>query len=258
MHPASSYALKHRQRIRSRLVQKEQNSGPLVGFLGMVVVGVVIAAFVANADPKTNLAVSTASFGPVENQSAPVSGNWQDSVEFVFNPQPRLNKSQMEIFELVQTIPNHPEKFGLDNFGLYSLNFSRDKQEAFQALVMSESLYQHLDPETGELLRSSKGCVSITQGCNNVCPVAMWEEKTTNVWCGAKTFTWFWDQLGVDENPMMLYYAYAGYKGIFTSEDTDGDGIEDSWVKDPATGLPYIPEDLKWQIELALSYLVVY
>ncbi len=183
------------------------------------------------------------------------SGNWQDSFSVSFVPGYQLSSSQMEIYELVDTVPNNPEKWGLDNLGLYPLGLTEVQEEVFKTLVHTESLFQHYDPETGEVLTSEAGCLGVTQGCNDVCPVEMWLVPTTNVWCGAKTFLSYWDHYRVDENPFKLHLALAGYKGAFKMDDTDFDGKKDTVVNDPVTDLPIVDPDLVWQVEKVTNQL---
>jgi hypothetical protein len=189
---------------------------------------------------------------PSQNET----GNWQGQVMVSFVPGYQLDSSQMEIYELVDTVPNNPEKWGLDNLGLSSLGLTEIQKEVFKALVHTESLFQHYDPETGEVLTSDYGCKGATQGCNNVCPREMWLAPTTNVWCGAKTFLSYWNHYDVDANPLNLHLALAGYKGAFLMIDTDLDGNKDTVVYDSVSDLPIVDPDLVWQVEKVTNQLV--
>jgi len=190
-------------------------------------------------------------------QTAPAAtGDWQDLVNVSFVPGYQLSPSQMEIYELVDTVPNNPGKYGLDNLGLTPLGLTDIQEEVFKTLVHTESLFQHYDPETGEILTSEAGCLGATQGCNNVCPVEMWLVPTTNVWCGAKTFLSYWNHYRVDQNPLNLHLALAGYKGAFLMIDTDFDGYKDTVVNDAVSGLPIVDPELRWQVEKVTGQLV--
>ena len=183
--------------------------------------------------------------------TAVAKSNWQNQVDVVFNPGYQLSKEQMQGYRLADEIPNHPEKYGLDNLGLAPLNFTPAQMEIWLALVHTESRFLHLDPDTGAVLRSEKGCLGETQGCNAVCPEAMWLVQTTNVWCGAKTFQYFWNLYGVDHNVLSIHLAIAGYKGAFLMQDTSGD-----LVNDPTTGLPIVDPELEWQVRKVEGQLV--
>lgn len=201
--------------------------------------------------------VDQSQVSPVANATVVVSGNWQNRFSVGFVPGYQLSSSQMEIYELVDTVPNNPEKWGLDNLGLYPLGLTEIQEEIFKTLVHTESNFQHYDPETGAVLTSEEaGCLGATQGCNDVCPVEMWLSPTTNVWCGAKTFLSYWNHYRVDENPFNLHLALAGYKGAFLMIDTDFDGKKDTVVNDPVSDLPIVDPELVWQVEKVTNQLV--
>lgn len=245
----------HRDRMSRRVevrARRSPGSAPVIFILALVFVGLPALSVWSSLNPSSETVAQSQPIpvAPVE----PISGNWQDSVEPVFTPGYQLSTSQMEVYELLATVPNDPVKYGLDNLGLPVLGFTRAQQEALFALALSESQMLHTD-ETGGVLTSEAGCVGVMQGCNDMCLWEYWLARTTNVWCGAFTFRFYWNHYGVDENPLMLHYAFAAYKGAFLMEDTDWDGKKDTVVYDDTTGLPFVDPDLAWQVQLAESYL---
>ncbi len=248
--PARSYAVR---RIHKRSSSKSSD-GPLIGLL---VIGTAFAVMFAVA-----VATSPDKPGPtpvsaevMDPQPVVQSENWQDIVEPVFNPPLRLDDVQMKNVEYLDVIPNNPERYP-ETAHKYSLGLTPAIQEILRGLALSESTFHHVDPDTGLIVTSDKDCKGLMQGCNALCTPDEWLEVHTNAWCGAATFKFFWDKLDAGSNPYLVHYVLAGYKGGFTSIDTDGDGVEDSWERDPATGLPTINSEGEAGAQLAESYLL--
>ncbi|HSX57699.1 MAG TPA: lytic transglycosylase domain-containing protein [Candidatus Saccharimonadales bacterium] len=183
------------------------------------------------------------------------------SEEDIFNITPAC-REQYDNFLQVHMFLYHPEQFGLRELGLTDISFTENEKNWFMALGCTESKYHHFDPDQNpnavlvkdgqSLITSEAGCVGIYQGCNlSICPMELWSELKTNIYCGAKLFRYLLDLF-----PGNMDLVLASYKGAVQTIDTDGDGVNETTVYDDQ-GRPVIDQDLFWQVQTVKDLVTI-
>lgn len=235
------------------------------GTLVLLFVGILIAIFaVQNLQPLSDQEVKFQSFTKfmtaLVNQDPAVPKLAQSDKKFdiVYNPPfalSSLDNQQRQVFDLIDDVPNHPERYHLDLLGLASIGLDYNQQQVFDALGPTEGSMRQFNAD-GSVVTSESGCLGALQGCDfNICPEEFWRQLYTNIWCGAKAFQ---EQLRMwDGN---FTYAIAGYKSAWQySRDADGNHILDengNWIilRDDA-GNPKIEEKYQEQVDRVFNTL---
>lgn len=240
-----------------------QSHGTLV--LGFILILVAIFA-VQNIQPLTEQEVKFQSFTKfmtaLVNQDPAVPKLAQSDKKFdiVYNPPFKLDSldsQQRQVFDLIDDVPNHPERYHLDLLGLTSIGLDYNQQQVFDALGPTEGSMRQFNDD-GSVVTSESGCLGALQGCDwNICPVELWNQLYTNIWCGAKAFR---EQLRMWDG--VFTYAVAGYKGIWQySRDASGELVLDQngnpIILRDENGNPKIEAQYQEQIDRVFNSLLI-